>query len=166
MQNKNMSAKTVNMKYKKDIDSFTNWAKSDRGKVALDHQYTHDGLISLANAIAALYSAHDMTSNADFNSKKQQIIQKANKLQEDPKSTQHADWAREAFIMAADMLETVHQKSGKNTSSTAINQVKEAAKKIDPNQLMTPQADKIYNFFDKAEAAISSMSNSISWANN
>ncbi len=160
------TAKTVNMKYKKDIDSFSSWAKGDKGKVALNHQYTHDGLISLANAISALYSANGMTLDADFNSKKQQIIQKANKLQEDPKSTQHADWAREAFVMAADMLESVHQKSSKNTNSNAITQVKEAAKKLDPNKLMTPQAEHIYNFFDKAEAAISSMSNSISWANN
>jgi hypothetical protein len=166
VQPKNNTAKSVNMKYKKDIDSFSSWAKAGRGKVALNHQYTHDGLISLANAISALYSAHGVMDDADFNNKKQQIITKAKKLQEDPKSTQHADWAREAFIMAAEMLESVHQKSGKNTHANAINEMKEAAKKIDPNQLMTPQAEKIYQFFDKAEAAVSSMSNGISWATN
>ena len=159
---KKIMKQPIDPQYKADIDAFSNWVKSGKGKVDLDHQYTHDGLNSLVAAITALSSA--CPAKVDFTNQKKQILHKADKLQENRYSDKHADYAREAFIMAADMLKTVQQKGDFSAAAYAVAEVHDAARKINPDKLMTPQAEHIYAFFQKSQLAINSMANSISWA--
>lgn len=162
---KKIMKQPIDKKFKADIEAFSNWVESGSGKVGLDHQYTHDGLYSLVAAASALSDASKV-DHKGFALKKERILTLADKLQENKYSDNHADYAREAFTMAASMLKTVQQKSDFSASSYAVSQVEAAAKKIDPEKLMTPQADHIYGFFQKAQMAINSMSESFSWAGN
>ncbi|MEZ4933824.1 MAG: hypothetical protein R2788_17095 [Saprospiraceae bacterium] len=162
---KDIMKQPIDKKYKAAIEAFSNWVESGSGKVGLDHQYTHDGLYSLVGATSALSEASQVNYKG-LAQKKEQILNLADKLQENKYSDKHADYAREAFTMAASMLKTVQQKSDFSASNYAVSQVEVAAKKIDPDKLMTPQAEHIYGFFQKAQMAINSMSNSFSWAGN
>lgn len=161
--NPNMN-KPIDSKYKTDIDAFSKWVqKNSSGKVSLDHHYTHDGLKSMVTAITALARATNV-SESKMNDDRNRIVQIAEQITKDPTSDKHADLVREAFIKAADMLKTVQEKSNITSSHYAVNQLEEAAKKVDAQKLLTPQAEHVYAYFQKAQMAIDNMANSVRWA--
>lgn len=140
-----------------DVSSFSQWVKDARGGVALNHQYTHDGLNHLVNAVWSVAGANGMDIS-EWEPKKEQIRKMADELQIDPLSTDHADITREAFVMLADMIETIQTKTNDSNAKAIAQSVVTAAHAIDPDELLTRQAQKIYNFFDRANDAVSKMS--------
>lgn len=144
--------------------TYSNWVNDNNDKVGLDHQYTHDGLMKLVSAIWMVGKSHGIDVS-DWADEKQQIKNVADKLQKDPTSDEHADIAREAFVMAADMISAVQEKNGSESTEEMVAQVKTAATAIDPDTLMTPQAKHIYEFFRTADQALSALSKSAKMKN-
>lgn len=160
--NPNMN-KPIDPKYKTDIDAFSKWVQKNSGKVALDHHYTHDGLKGMVTAVTALAKATNV-SESKLNDSRNRIVQIAEQITKDPTSDKHADLVKEAFIKGAEMLKTVQEKSNITSSYYAVNQVEEAARKLDTKKLLTPQAEHVYAYFQKAQMAIDNMANSVRWA--
>lgn len=124
------------------VQSFSHWVENPKDSVSLSHSYTYNGIIVLANAIESVA----MNKNIDFD--KEAIIQKAYKLTLDPMSTDHADYTSEIFT---DLASTY----GKLSNNQEINnKLTTAASKIDPDKLLTRQAQHIKNFFKAANEAM------------
>ncbi len=169
MNNANPAGTTGNSldrRYRADIDAYSNWSKNTKMVIDNKHQYTHDGLNKLVTAISSLSTACSMANDNAFTSNKHKIMANATELQKDPSSTTHARLMRESFIMAADMLKKVQQSCGQNssTSSNAITQMADAARKLDVSKATSTQQQYIKDFFQKSQTAIDGMANGMNWS--
>lgn len=144
------------------VNDYSTWTDQDRSKVALNHQYTHDGLQKLVAAVWAVADEHDVDVTA-WSSKKEKVMSISNELQKDPKSTDHADITREAFVMIADMVNSIQTAKGTDATKKVVNSLSEAAKAINPDKLMTKQAKEIYSFFGHANKALHALSGTENW---
>ncbi len=141
------------------IEAFYAWVEKDDEKVALDHQYTHDGLTALAAVVRQMNKEYGVFSNADVYAKTMRLETIADKLQDNWKSTKHADWAREAFVLVADMMDGVSNNATYADASDEIDKLSEIARNINPDVLMTDQGATIRNFFDKTRTALTAIEN-------
>ncbi len=163
--NTTTTKKAIDRKYRTDIDAYSKWSMANKGDVGDPHNYTYNGLKSLTAAITSLSMACDV-SDASLTTQQNKIMANAAEMQKDPKSMKHSALAKEAFIMTADMLKTVHQRCNMTTSnSSALAQLDEAARKIDASKTTTSQAQLFHSFFHKAQVAIDGMANSVTWSN-
>lgn len=157
---------SASSRYRTDITTYSSWAKSTKANVGGSHQYTRDGLKSAVTAIGSLRMACNGTADNAFESKKNKITQNCNKLTEDPHSTTHPALMRESFILVADLLKEVQQQCSHTNSTNAVNQVADAARKLDLGKTTDSQAALIQDFFKKTQIAIDDMADDISWSNN
>ena len=142
--------------YRNQTDAYNTWMININGSVELDHAYTRNGLYKLVDAAAAIATSQNVTVT-DMDMKAKEIKQLADGLQDNWRSTDHADKARKAFTMTADLMKSIQQKGNFTTLSTSVSDLEKAAKKIDPSVLMTEQADHIYNFFEQAQKVVNAM---------
>jgi hypothetical protein len=150
---------TTSMKDEDDkVTAYSNWVKEPNGEVSLSHQYTRNGLNHLVNAVWTVAEKNDIDVS-DWESKKARILEIADEITVDMYSTDHADLSREAFIMIADMIETIQNKAFDSDAANKLSSdVASAARALDPDVLMTPQAKKIHTFFEHANEAVTTMS--------
>jgi len=120
------------------------------------HDYTADGLRQLAAALSEV-STNDSAGGVSQAQRIQEIRERADAMQRDPTSTQHALQAREAFTMISSMIA---QMSGQATARAAgnLDALQNAAMGIDPNRDLLEQANQIEEFFAQAGQAIRNMS--------
>ncbi len=121
----------------------------------LAHDYTADGLRQLAAALSEVSAANPVAGVAE-EQRIAEIRERADAMQRDPTSTQHALQTREAFIMISS---TIAQMSGSAADRAADNldALKNAATGIDASRLLSDQADKIEEFFAQAAESIRDM---------
>lgn len=152
-----------------NIDAFSTWY-TNNGKMTktensdLSHQNIYEGLTKLTAAIETFTSANNMgTSSSDWTTKKDKIMTLADGLRQNPMSTQHADKAREAFIMIADCLKMVPAKTASTSTRNAVDEVATAARNLKAGQLLTKQTEAVNNFFSKAQQAVNTLSKDTTW---
>jgi hypothetical protein len=116
--------------------------------MGLEHDYTAEGIRKLS---AALQNLVDDDGDADSREKFDRFRQAADRIQQDPASLGHADQVRNAFTMAADVIESLD-----DVPSAAT--VRSAAESIDPGQPLLEQKEKIRNFFRESARAIQTAS--------
>ncbi|MEM7573903.1 MAG: hypothetical protein AAF433_13435 [Bacteroidota bacterium] len=140
-----------------EVDELNNWgAINIDGELSLDHEYTYQGLRKVLNATQAI--ANRAGERLTFvESMKRQILEKADMMREDWESTQHADYAREAFIMTANMMATLHNDTEMDIDSEALAKLRTAAEAIDPDRLYTVQTEAVHNFFRRAQQMVNDM---------
>lgn len=148
--------------YDKEYKTYRNWTMKNDGNMSLSHDYTHNGIDQLAKTIYALSQANGINAE-QMKSQKQSAMKMADRLQHNPKSTDHADIARKTFLNLATMLEKVQQSNGTSSTKDSVMKVKEAAKAIDADQLLTKQGSEVSNFFSAAEKALSQFSETSEW---
>ena len=124
------------------VETYNHWVENNTDTVSLDHTYTYNGIILLSNALESVV----MHKNTGFD--KGEIIQKAYKLTLDPYSTDHADFTSEIFREIASTYAAI------SNSPQMSSKLTEAADMIDPDELLTRQADHIKNFFYTANDAL------------
>ncbi|PHN04792.1 hypothetical protein [Flavilitoribacter nigricans] len=144
------------------LAAYNKWIEKADNKVALNHQYTHNGLQKLVSAIWAVAGAHDIDASA-WSDKKEKIMSVTTELQKDPMSTDHADITREAFEMTAVMINAIQDKKGTDKTKDVATKVTSAANAINPDRLMTDQATEIYNFFGQANKALHALADVDAW---
>jgi hypothetical protein len=159
---KTKQPKVSNISYKKEVEAYNNWMNDTDEKVALDHNYTHDGLTMLMHATMAVIKAENIFV-PNLKAQKAAIIKLADELRQDPLSDKHADKAKKAFTKTADLFKVIQNQKPYFGSKQAIDELGVAANKIDPTKLMIPQAEQVYNFFQKAGEALNEMANDIDW---
>ncbi len=147
----------VTYTYEPEITAFNNWKKINiDGKLCLDHEFTHNGLEKLLTAAEAMTKAEGVTVT-NFATSKASIMEKADMLQKNWKSLKHADYAREAFTMTADLLGDIANSERFEANESWIKQLKTQAKAIRPEVKLTDQADEVHAFFTTAEYIVNDL---------
>lgn len=139
------------------LSAYNQWIEKEGNGVSVNHSYTSNGLESLVNAIYAVAEEHSVNTDA-WSGKKDSIMSITKKLQKNPSSTDHADMARHAFEMTAEMINAIQTEKGTDKTKGFASQVKSAAHAINPDRLMTNQSNDIYAFFSYANQALQAFS--------
>jgi hypothetical protein len=116
------------------------------------HAYTADGIRRLADALGALHE-RDGKSDENIQSRVTMLRERAEALQRNPQSTEHARYAREAFDASAELMRAMQT----GTSSNEVAEVDRAASALDPNTMLLQQRETVQRFFDQAGAALRAM---------
>jgi hypothetical protein len=116
------------------------------------HAYTADGLRRLAGALGAL-SERDGKSDENIQSRVTMLRDRADALQRDPQSTEHARYARDAFDAAAELMRAMQTEA----SSNAVAEASQAAGALEPNTMLLMQREAVQRFFDRAGTVLRAM---------
>lgn len=136
----------------KSVKEFDKWvSKKNSGKVDLSHEYTYNGIKHLLNAVQSVSYTDNWNKNS-VQSEKSRIMNMAAKLKENRYSDEHADLALKAFTAISDLMNGMEGP----TNKMMIN-LDKSAKAIDPDVLLTKQAQKVYTFFEEANRKLQSM---------
>ena len=119
------------------------------------HEYTADGLRRLAGALGAVTDGAAVPG-VDVQQRLSEIRQRADALQRDPASTEHALQAREAFVMASALMEQMQQARFSGLASQ-VREVSDAATAIRPDQPLLRQAGEVQRFFERSANAVREM---------
>ena len=143
-----------------EMDHQHMWSKNNHvsvdGKVALDHQFTYNGLLEVTNTIKAAASAVDADID-DLDDRTQMIMDKAAEMQVDPYEDTHADKARVAFIAVAELVADLSEAEEVEMPEEEVEQLRIFAERIDPEILYMDQATRTYVFFTQAEKVLNEM---------
>lgn len=148
--------------YRSSIEDFQVWAAVNKHGVDLSHEYTHDGLTKMTHAVNALAKAHQIDAKG-FAPKKKAVLRIADQLTKNPLSTQHADLTQEAFNNLNEMLNTIQMSSDSWRTVDNVGKLRMISNELNPEELMTDQAEVIYNYFDEAHEVVKIMSANIDW---
>ena len=163
-----ISLAPVRISYQPDLDQFYTWKMRNvdqrmnqskdlkkidiEGKVALDHEFTYEGLNKLLTATESMVRAENLTIS-NFSERKSKIMALAKDMTTNWKETTHADSAREAFILTADLMKEASRALGYEQDAWLMK-LEENARAISGAQRYTDQADEAYAFFDSAERVL------------
>lgn len=143
--------------YQFELDDFREWKRLNiDGMVALDHQFTANGLTKLLNAAEAMAQTEGISVD-NFASRKADVMTKTEMLKQNWKSLKHADYARQAFVSTADILAEIANDSRFETKAEWLSKLNSTAKMINPDKKLTDQASTVYTFFNTAEAIVNDL---------
>ena len=126
---------------------------SDESRMGIDHEYTNNAFIRLVDAVQA--KANDM--NVDISSEMQSIRQAAQKIQQNPTATTHAETIKNAGTQVADVLKKLQEQNYPNLSND-VEEVRTAATNIQGNVQTLNQKDQVNKFFNEAADVLRKMS--------
>lgn len=120
---------------------------------AKQHGYTAQGIRHLADALVALGASgaglDTMRSMADS-------LQNSS-----PKSTRHADMAREAFLAATSVMASLQTQHFPNMAK-GVADARQAAQAVKPGTQLLDQKDRIQAFFERSRDALQAMTRTAS----
>jgi len=126
------------------------------GEMGLDHEFSHNALMKLANATSALVASHGMTADVNMRAKMDKIRMAANAITKDPYATNHADMIKMAAMNITDALSSV-QAAKYPGYEGAISEVRNSAQDISKATLTLNQKEDVRDFFGKARVAVKGM---------
>lgn len=135
------------------VGEFLQFADRNRAADAMgpDHDYTAEGVTRLATALAAV-ARQNGSAGADVEREANLLRDRADALQRDPSSTEHARIAREAFVSLAGLMVALQQ--GQPALVTGADEVRRAAEAIQPDRRLLDQRAEVQTFFDRAASAL------------
>lgn len=147
------------------VNSFLGFVEDNRARdeVSLDHEYAHDGVRRLADAIgelredgerAATQSGQAATGNIEQHI--EQMRAHADSLQREETSARHANHTRAAFTNAASAMEILVQRYYPNVSSE-VQQVRQSANAVNQGTPLLQQKQQVQTFFDRSATALRAM---------
>ena len=139
------------------VSKFNTFVENPEVEMNLDHDYTCKGLKLMANALAGMANEYDL-DNANVMSTVRTLKQKADILDNDWKSTKHADHIKEAFMAATSTMSEI-QKAHLPAMATRIDKLKQEAMDVDPKTLTLNQKEDVKTFFRQYADAINDMAN-------
>lgn len=122
----------------------------------LAHDYTAEGLRRLADAIEAVAVGGSATG-VDIQQRTAEIRQRADAMQRDPNSTEHALQAREAFLLASGTMRQM-QEARFSGLAGAVGELNGAATAIQAERRLLDQTSEVRRFFERAAAVLGEMS--------
>lgn len=142
--------------YYVELDDYNQWAMTINGNVSLDHEYTHQGLTKLTKAVDAMAAAEGIYV-ANWKEKKQKLMKWGDKLTKNWKSTDHADMTRKAFMALNEVFKDVTDDPRFTGTKKWVSKLDATARNIDPNELLTDQADHVVTYFDQAQSLVNEL---------
>ena len=113
-------------------------------EMSVDHDYTAEGIRKLA---AALESLVDAKADAGTRAELERFRRDADRLQEDPKSMEHARIVRNVFTSAAEVIASID-------IGPAPRDLRSLAESIDPDRPLLGQRDNVRSFLRESAEAI------------
>ena len=143
-----------------EVKEFTGFVRDNLAEenMALDHNYSSDSIRYLSAALSSLAREHNI-KDLDIEQRVKSFEQYADRLQEDKRSTEHADTVREAFISITDLIADLENRLHPGQDEE-IEQLRQAAQSIDPNQPLLRQKARVQEFFTRASTALQAMGQS------
>lgn len=137
------------------VDAYIQFVEGSRARdaMAADHAFTATGIRNLAAALEAIASA----GGPDVQRELTTLRQQAGVLQQDARSTDHADRTRESFVTLAGLM-TAIQVARFPSMEEEVADVKRAAEDINAATPLLDQPNAVQTFFDRAAAAVRKMS--------
>lgn len=121
-------------------------------KMKLDHSYTSQALLRLANATAS----RAVTAGIDLQANIPEVKLLAQKITEDPFVTTHADDIRTSALILSEAFSEIQKKKYPHLSSD-VAELKTGAKAIDVDLLTLDQKKTVNGFFRKASEILRKM---------
>ena len=139
------------------IGDFARFVSGQRARdvIGPKHEYTAEGIRRVAAAISAL-AREDTLAGGAVRPRIQALRDRANALQRDPNADTHALKAREAFLFAASILESIQDRRFRNLDGDATA-VLRAAEDVTARRPLTEQADAIERFFERTSHLLRAM---------
>lgn len=139
-----------------EIDEFANFVEGEEMEFQMgrDHEYTSEGLTRLASALSAIVEQE--TGDFNLQRSKETLQEKANQLQVEPMSEQHADLTREAFLSAANLINSIQDKHYPSLNQQVADLVN-TAEQIDPDEQLLNQREQVKSFFEKSRQTLQAM---------
>jgi len=119
------------------------------------HDYTADGLRRLAAALSALLQL-ELETGASQRMQVESLYRRADDLQRDSTSLEHAELARGAFTTAEQVSRWLQERSAP-AAAVQVNELRTAVSELDPIVPLLQQIRKVERCFDRAGAALRSL---------
>jgi hypothetical protein len=127
---------------------------ADHRAVDADHShvYTAEGIRLLAAALEAL-AYRDASADSSLQSGARAVAGRADLLQRNPASTEHARYARDAFDAAAKLMAAIPNADAAS-AARQMSALRTAADAVNPDVLLLQQADAVERFFSQADSTL------------
>lgn len=134
------------------VASFVIFVENSQDEMNLDHEYTHEAIVKLANAIGAMANEIDYTLRADLDQAKKY----AKMITLDPFANTHANSIRKATDISTSALKEIqqHKYPGLKNEVSALDDVSVS---INPEALTLDQQDEVKAYFAKAAELLKKM---------
>lgn len=139
--------------YEEEVNDYLAFTRDMKGKMSLDHDFSHGALTSLGTAIMAIAEAHDVDLTDNIKRSKQL----ADEIQVDPLAGDHADKIRMAALNYVESLERIDKWAMNNANASAIRELRKEAQQIKPETLTLNQKGDVRTFFDQAGDVLRNM---------
>ena len=116
-----------------------------------DHDYTAEGIRGLAAALTAV-AERNGAAGADVARETALLRDRADALQRDPQSTDHARATRETFVSLAGVMAALQERQPALVSGAA--EVRRAAEAVRPDRRLLDQRAEVQAFFERAAGAL------------
>lgn len=134
------------------VMAYVEWLDTNLGRMGIDHEFTHEAITELANAIKALASDIDYNVDAELDQAKEY----ADQIRQEPYETSHANKIRNATDMLSQALVNMQQARYPGLQEDA-RAVKNASQQIKPDELTLDQKEEVKGFFRKATDLLQEM---------
>lgn len=138
------------------IENFKLFVEAPQKEMGIHHEYTHQGLMLLSNSLAAIADKYDV-DDVDVQSSVKLLREKANVIDNDWKSTKHADHIQEAFMAATKTMQAIQRKHVPEMKGELAD-VMDQVQKMSPKELTLEQKGAVKGFFDACATALVNMS--------
>jgi hypothetical protein len=139
------------------VAEFIRYADSTRAAQAMGpgHDFTAEGIRKLAAAIDDV-ARSDTVANAALAPQLADLRQRADSIQANPNATDHALHTREAFLIAASLIQNMQERRAPDRAADA-NAVWAAARQVDAKRPLLEQSADVERFFERSAAALRGM---------
>ena len=124
--------------------------------MGLDHEFTRNGLIQLADALAATAEKAPNVNREQFDGKLSRMRNMTNEITDNWESTQHANKIKQAFQASVDVFAEIQQSSFPNMDQNVVT-VRQTVEQLDPNTLTLDQKDRVKAAFRESADLLAQM---------
>jgi hypothetical protein len=134
------------------VATYITFIDSSPDDMGLDHEFTHEAITKLTNAVDAMAAEVNYDVSAEITKAKQY----ADEITTDPLAGTHSDKVRNAAEVLSTSLQNLQQAKYAGLNVEA-EEVRAAAMAIDPTVLTLDQKDAVKTFFTKAADLLTKM---------
>lgn len=137
------------------VRSYVEWSATMAGSES-DRAFTRNGLMSLADALAAVVERAPNLDRSQINNKLSTMREKAGALSGNWESTAHASKIREAFRAGADVFEELQQRSFPDLKED-VQALRSEIQRLEAQALTQEQKNRVKDVFREASDVLQKM---------
>ncbi|GAB3171061.1 hypothetical protein [Telluribacter humicola] len=139
------------------VSSYVQWANNiSQNEMGVDHEFTKNGLMNMADALAAVAERTPNVNRDQFNNKLNTMRNKANAITNNWESTSHANKIKDAFQASADVFAEIQRTSFQNMQQD-VQGLKNEIQEMDTSTMTLEQKSKVKDVFRQAADVLQKM---------